>query len=122
MLGRTVKKEDEQGKSGLPEASFPSLILTLATGALQYMGLIENPITKAREKDMKLAKHTIDTLGMLKKKTRGNLRKEEKKLLEELLYDLKMKYVRAKGKEEDSKESKGQEQAEEVGSEDKEVG
>ncbi|TET44547.1 DUF1844 domain-containing protein [candidate division TA06 bacterium] len=106
----------------MPEASFPSLILTLAAGALQYMGLVENPVTKSRDKDMKLAKHTIDTLGMLMEKTKGNLQKEEKKLLDELLYDLKMKYVRAKGKEGDSKESKEREQAQEVSSKKKEVG
>jgi len=122
LLRRAERKKDEQEKSVVPEASFPSLILTLAAGALQYMGLVENPVTKSRDKDMKLAKHTIDTLGMLREKTKGNLQKEEKKLLDELLYDLKMKYVRAKGKEGDSKESKEREQAQEVSSKKKEVG
>lgn len=122
MLRGTKKRKDKQEKSGLPEASFPSLILTLAAGALQYMGLVENPVTKGRDKDMKLAKHTIDTLTMLKKKTKGNLQEEEKRLLEELLYDLRTKYVRAKGEEEDSKEPKGREQTERVSSKKKEVG
>ena len=122
MLRGTKKNKDEHEKSGLPEASFPSLILTLAAGALQYMGMVENPVTKGRDKDMKLAKHTIDTLRMLKKKTKDNLQKEEKELLEELLYDLKIKYVRAKGEEEDSKEPKGREQAEKVSSKKEEVG
>lgn len=121
MLRGTKKNRPEREKNGLPEASFPSLILTLAAGALQYMGLVENPVTKGTDKDMKLAKHTIDTLTMLKKKTKGNLQKEEKKLLEELLYDLKIKYVRAKGGE-DNKKPEGREQAEEANSKKKEVG
>lgn len=121
MLRGKGRKEDKQEKTGVPEASFPSLILTLAAGALQHMGLIESPVTKKREKNLKLAKHTVDTLGMLKKKTKGNLQKEEEKLLDELVHDLRVKYVRAKGKG-DMKESKDEEQAEWAGSEKKEDG
>lgn len=122
MLGAKGRKEDRQEKAGVPEASFPSLILMLATGALQHMGLIENPITKKRERNLKLAKHTIDTLVMLRKKTKGNLQKEEESLLDELVYDLRIKYVRAKGKGEDTKKSKDDEQAQRAGSERKEAG
>jgi len=121
LRGKARKRERQDDKVELPEASFPSLILTLGTGALQHMGLVENPLTGKTEKDMKLAKHTIDMLDMLKKKTKGNLRKEEEKLLEELLYDLRMKYVKAKGRVEDEEESTDEEQAREVGSERREA-
>ena len=78
-------------------ASFSSLILMLATGALQQLGVVENPITKKKEKDLSMAKLTIDSLSILKEKTRGNLEPEEEKLLDELLYDLRMKYLKESG-------------------------
>lgn len=66
----------------------------LATGALQHLGLVENPIAKKKEKNLPMAKLTIDTLHILKDKTKGNLDPEEEKLFEGLLYDLKMKYLK----------------------------
>ena len=121
LRGKARKKERKDERAQLPEASFPSLVLTLGTGALQHMGLVENPITKKLEKDMRLAKHTIDMLDMLKKKTKGNLRKEEEKLLSELLYDLRMKYVKAKGKGEYVEELTDEGQAGQAGSERREA-
>ena len=121
LRGKSRRKGGSQERVELPEASFPSLVLTLGTGALQHMGLVENPLTGKTEKDIRLAKHTIDMLDMLKKKTKGNLRKEEEKLLEELLYDLRMKYVKAKGRGEDEEESTDEEQADEAGSERREA-
>ena len=86
--------EKTEKKEGFPEASFSSLVLMLATGGLQNLGLIPNPLSKKVEKNIPLARHTIDTLGILKKKTQGNLQGEEEKLIDELLYDLQMKYVK----------------------------
>jgi hypothetical protein len=121
LRGKSKRQQGKDEEIQLPEASFPSLVLTLSTGALQHMGLVENPITRKVEKDLRLAKHTIDMLDMLKKKTKGNLRKEEEKLLDELLYDLRMKYVKVKGKVENVEDSTGEEQAEEAGSERREA-
>jgi hypothetical protein len=92
------KKEESKPENRIPDqASFASLILMLATGALQQMGVVENPITEKKEKNMPMAKLTIDTLGVLKEKTKGNLEKEEEQLLDGLLYDLKLKYVKETG-------------------------
>jgi hypothetical protein len=85
------------------------------------MGLVENPVTRKVEKNLELARHSIDMLDMLKKKTKGNLRKEEEKLLDELLYDLRMKFVKVKGKVEDVKESTDEERAGGAGSERREA-
>lgn len=89
-----TKKNEEKFQ---PVASFSSLVLMLATGALQQLGVVENPINKKKEKNLPMAKLTIDTLDVLKDKTKGNLEHEEETLLEELLRDLKTKYVRESG-------------------------
>jgi len=86
----------------LPDASFVSLVLMLATGAMQQLGLVENPITKKKESNLNLAKITIDILSILKEKTKGNLDKEEDGFLDGLLYDLRMKYVKEVDKEKDT--------------------
>ncbi len=86
----------------LPDASFASLVLMLATGAMQQLGLVENPITKKKESNLNLAKITIDILSILKEKTKGNLDKEEDGFLDGLLYDLRMKYVKEVDKEKDT--------------------
>ncbi|KPJ50174.1 hypothetical protein AMJ40_03655 [candidate division TA06 bacterium DG_26] len=91
----TKKKKEEE--NSLPTASFSSLVLMLATGALQQLGVIENPITKKKEKDLTFARVTIDSLSILKEKTRGNLKPDEEKLLDGLLLELRMKYVEESG-------------------------
>lgn len=98
MNQETSNKRDEgsenaEKKEEIPEASFSSLVLMLATGSLQNLGLFPNPMSNKVEKNLPLARRTIDTLGILKEKTKGNLKGDEEKLLEELLYDLRMKYL-----------------------------
>lgn len=82
----------------VPEANFVSLVLFFATIATQHLGLVTNPITDKVDKNLELAKYTIDSLDILQAKTRGNLTDEEKEVLENILGDLKLAYVRA-GKE-----------------------
>jgi hypothetical protein len=55
--------------------------------------MMEHPVTHQREVDLELGKHWIDILGMLEKKTKGNLTKQEHQILEGLLSDLRMQYV-----------------------------
>jgi len=76
-------------------ADFSSLILSLAAGAQSALGISPHPLTGKPEKNLPQAKYSIDLLGMLQEKTRGNLGPEEAKLLEALLYDLRMRYVEA---------------------------
>jgi hypothetical protein len=60
-----------------------------------HLGEIPHPVSGERKKDLPLAKHTIDTLAMLKEKTAGNLTEEEQRLLDGMLYDLRMAFIRA---------------------------
>ena len=78
----------------IPDASFSSLIIFLTTIASQYLGIVKNPMTDKAEVNLELAKYTIDSIDILKEKTKGNLTKEEEKLLETLISDLKLAYVR----------------------------
>jgi len=77
----------------LPEISFASFIISLNTSALIHLGLLPDPTTGKIEQNLELAKQTIDLLGILKEKTQGNLTKEEQDLLDNILFDLRIKYV-----------------------------
>jgi hypothetical protein len=100
----TVKKEATEKRppqqatrsTPLPEVNFSSLILSLSSTAFLHLGEIPDPGTGDKIKDLALAKHVIDTIGMLKEKTEGNLTKEEKQLVENVLTDLRLRYVKAK--------------------------
>ncbi len=93
----TVEKEKEkiknEGGSIPPEPDFNFFITSLALQASISMGVIENPMTNKKEENLIQAKFLIDTLGVLKEKTKGNLTDEEEKLLENVLYELRMQYV-----------------------------
>ena len=74
-------------------AGFLSFIMSIASNAASALGMMEHPVTHQREVDVELGKHWIDVLGMLQKKTAGNLSAKEKQMLEGLLADLRMQYV-----------------------------
>jgi len=88
------KKEAET--TPLPEVNFSSLILSLSSTAFLHFGEIPDPGTGEKRKDLPLAKHAIDTIAMLKEKTEGNLTKEEKQFIENILTDLRWHFVKAK--------------------------
>jgi len=60
-----------------------------------HLGEMSNPITGQVEKDAEVAKQTIDIIGMLGEKSKGNLDETEEQLVREVLYNLRMKYVEA---------------------------
>ena len=74
-------------------ASFVSFLMSIASNAASALGMMEHPVTHQRDVDVELGKHWIDVLGMLQKKTEGNLTAPEKRMLEGLLADLRMQYV-----------------------------
>ncbi len=94
---KKVEDKKQERKAPLPEVSFNGLIFSLSSTALIYLGEIPDPTTKKKVKDLELAKHTIDTIAMLKEKTKGNLNEEEEKFIESVLVDLKWRYVKAAG-------------------------
>jgi len=75
----------------IPDFSF--FITTLSLQASIALGQIANPATNKTEQDLVQAKFLIDTIGMLEDKTKGNLKPEESKLLENLLYELRSVYL-----------------------------
>jgi hypothetical protein len=79
----------------LPEINFSAFVISLSTQALMHLGEIANPISGKVEIDVPVAKQMIDIIVMLQDKTRGNLNASEDRLLEDILFDLRMKYVEA---------------------------
>ena len=77
----------------LPPADFSTFILSLGSSALIHLGDLEPPGEDAKRRDLPMAKHTIDLLTLLRQKTKSNLTPEEDKLLDSLLYDLRLRYV-----------------------------
>jgi len=77
-----------------PEITFTSFLISLSSSAFIHLGDIPDPATGETNKDLPLAKQTIDLLGLLREKTRNNLLEEEEKLFDHLLYDLRMRYLK----------------------------
>jgi len=92
---KTAEEEvEEQPRMELPPVSFENFVLGLRNTALIHMGF-RDPETGELIQNLLLARHTIDTLGMIEEKTRGNLAAPEKNLLENILYELRMNYLHA---------------------------
>ncbi len=91
-LGDQDLTEDELAEARDP-SSFISFVMSIASNAASALGMMEHPVTHQREVDPELGKHWIDILGMLQKKTDGNLSLSERNMLEGLLHDLRMQYV-----------------------------
>ena len=93
-----------QGDGAPHPIDFPTFLLSLATSAQVHLGAIPNPTTGEEERNLPLAKETIDLIAMLKEKTKGNLADDEGRLLDHLLYDLRMMYVDLSQQSEKSKQ------------------
>ena len=87
---------EETGQLGeLPKVDFSTFVLSLGTTALYQLGVMSNPASgELANPDPLIAQQTIDTLEMLRDKTRGNLDDEERKLIDSLLYELRMRFVK----------------------------
>ena len=79
-----------------PSVSFAHFILSLGTTAAIHFGDLPDPSTgETGETNLQAASQMIDIIAMLQEKTRGNLEPAESKLLEDLLYDLRLRFVQA---------------------------
>ena len=74
---------------------FSGFILSLNASALIHLGEIPDPHSKKREVNIPAAKHTITILEILAEKTEGNLTEEEKQFLDDMIYNIRMKYVKS---------------------------
>ena len=80
----------------LPRIDFATFVLSLAASAMVHLGLAPGPEGETRERaDLAMARQTIDTLEMILEKTRGNLDSDEERLLQSVLYEVRMTFVRA---------------------------
>ena len=88
--------DDEEGDAQFPEINFPTFVASLNASALVHLGVIEDPATSSKSKNLPMAKQTIDILSMLEDKTKGNLSSDEKNMIQSVLYDLRILYVKEK--------------------------
>lgn len=85
--------KNNEGPHAPIEINFINYVTSLGFQAMIFLGEIPSPITERIEKNIDQAKFLIDTLAMLKDKTKGNLSKQEDELLNASVYELQMKYV-----------------------------
>ena len=91
-LGETSSPED--APKTIPKIDFSTFVISLGTSAMVHMGIRDEPEQgEPVEPNLLLARQTIDTLEMLSEKTQGNLGAQEAKLIESLLYELRMHFV-----------------------------
>ncbi len=105
----TDEKQENTGKASsgdqqkstattsLPTLNFATFIFSLNSSALVQLGMMEDPTTGEKSKNLPLAKQTIDLLSMLEEKTRGNLDDDEAAMLKNILYDLRIHFVKETG-------------------------
>ncbi len=91
------------------EFLFTQIVLMFQGAAWQHLGKVMNPASNKVERDLAQAKNTIDILGMLQAKTKGNLSDNEQKFLEHALYELRMNYIDEVNKVPDETEAPGDE-------------
>jgi hypothetical protein len=87
---------DKAGKhetGAMPKVDLNTFILSLSSSVLVHLGEVPDPETGQSSQNLPMARHTIDILGMLEKKTQGNLEPDEDTLLKNVLFELRMKYV-----------------------------
>ena len=93
--GAQPGRAPQDRREELPSINFSTFIISLSTQALMHLGEMSNPLTGEMEKDVSVAKQTIDIIGMLSEKSKGNLDENEEQLVREVLYNLRMSYVEA---------------------------
>lgn len=81
------------GEDSLPTLDFSTFILSLSHSALLHLGDAPHPDTDVVDTSLPLARQTIDLLGLLEDKTRGNLSGDEERLLTQILFDLRMRFL-----------------------------
>lgn len=92
-MTQTSGKSGDGAEDSLPAIDFATFVLSLSHSALVHLGDAPDPSGGPPKPDVAMAKQTIDLLAVLQEKTTGNLTGEEERLLDQVLYDLRMRYV-----------------------------
>ena len=87
------KNSSNEKEAASSQVDFPTFIMSLSSSAFYHLGDMPDPTTGKKELNLPAVQQTIDMLNMLKEKTKGNLKEDESKLLEQLIYELQVKYV-----------------------------
>ncbi len=106
MTDKATEKKDDcgcneggiparDGKCVMPEVTFSAFIMSLNTSVLYHLGEIADPVSGEKIVDLDLARHGIDTLVLIQEKSKGNLTEDEEEMVKNILYDVKMRYVKA---------------------------
>jgi hypothetical protein len=90
-----AERTAQEPPRSLPPADFATLLLSLGSSAVMYLGESDGPEGKKPARNLAMAKHAIDLITVLEGKTKGNLSSEEEQILESLLFDLRLRYVEA---------------------------
>ena len=94
----TSEPPADPDKDELPSIDFATFVLSLSHSALMHLGEVPDPDTNKTVVDLPLAKQNIDILGLLEDKTKGNLTGDEERLLAQVLFDLRMRFVEGQKK------------------------
>jgi len=86
-------KHDGSHVDPLPSIDFSTFVLSLSHSALMHLGEAPHPESNAIEKSIPLARQTIDLISLLEDKTKGNLSGDEERLIHQILFDLRMRFV-----------------------------
>lgn len=105
MADQNIPTQDQQN-----ELLFMQLVMMFQGMALQNLGKVMNPVTNQIERNLEQAKNMIDILGMLDEKTKGNLNDNEQRLMEHVLFELRMNYVDELKKDDASEEEQATEE------------
>ncbi|MBW2658139.1 MAG: DUF1844 domain-containing protein [Deltaproteobacteria bacterium] len=88
------KVPDMGGKCVMPEVTFFTFIMSLNTSVLYHLGEIADPESGEKNLNLEAARHGIDTLVLIQSKTEGNLTGDEEEMLKNILYDIKLRFVK----------------------------
>lgn len=101
----TEEFEEEPESYQLPPVTFENFVLNLYNIAVINLGY-RDPESGKVIRNIPMAKHTIDTIGMLEEKTKGNLSAPENNMLSNILYELRMNYLRASNQHQNEAENR----------------
>ena len=88
------KVPDKEGKCVMPEVTFSAFVMSLNTSVLYHLGEIADPVSGKKAINLDAARHGIDTLVVIQNKTEGNLTPDEREMLKNILYDVKVRFVK----------------------------
>ncbi len=90
---KATEKDAKGAEETLPSIDFATFVLSLSHSALMHLGEAPHPETNKVEKSLPLARQTIDLITLLEEKTKGNLTGDEERLVHQILFDLRMRFV-----------------------------